>query len=181
MKPANVPVNSHQTNLKQSAMKTPLFLALMLAGAPALYAQAPSKTFSDGTLPEALRQFDVDGNGVLDEEERQAAMAARDAKLSDRLSRWDTDNDGVISEAEKEAAKAAIAARILEARKARFAALAGEDGVLSLEEFSTLPALATRTAEQIASIFGFLDTDKNGSVSLDEFLARLTRHPGPAQ
>lgn len=160
-------------------MKSPLFLALILVGAPALHAQTSSKTFSDGTLPEALRQFDADGNGILDEEERQAAKAARDVKLADRLGRWDTDNDGVISEAEKEAAKAAIAARILEARKARFAALAGEDGVLSLAEFSALPALATRTAEQVAAMFAFLDSDKDGSVSLDEFLARLTRHTGP--
>jgi len=160
-------------------MKTPLFLALVFAGASALHAQTPPKTFGDGTLPAVLRQFDVDGNGVLDEEERQAAKAARDAKLSDRLSRWDTNGDGVISEAEKAAAKAAILARILEARKARFAALAGEDGLLSLEEFSTLPPLATRTAEQIATMFGFLDTDKDTFVSLDEFLARLPRHTGP--
>jgi Ca2+-binding EF-hand superfamily protein len=173
------PVNFHQTNRnKPSQMKTQLIVCAVLAFAPALHAQAP-KTFSDGTLPEALRQFDVDGNGVLDEEERQAAKAARDASLADRFSRWDTDGDGVISDAEREAAKAAILAKIIEARRVRFAALAGEDGLLSLAEFSSLPPLATRTAEQIATMFGFLDSDDDGFVSLEEFLGRLIRHNGP--
>ena len=160
-------------------MKTPLITALLLAGAPLLHAQAPTKTFSDGTLPEALRQFDVDNNGVLDEEERQAAKAARDAKHADFIARWDTNNDGIIDDSEREAAKAAVRERILRARKAKFAELAGEDGVLSLAEFSAIPALATRTPEQIATMFGFLDTNKDESVSLDEFLARLSRHQSP--
>ncbi len=161
-------------------MKNTLMLALLVAGFPVLNAQDAPKTFSDGTLPEALRQYDVDGNGVLDEEERQAAKADREAKRADHLARFDTNGDGVIDEAEREAAKAALAERIRKARIARFNALAGEDGVLSLEEFSTIPALATKTAEQIAAMFGHLDGNKDGSVSLEEFLARLTRHrPSP--
>lgn len=154
-------------------------IALLLAGGPLLKAQTPAKTFSDGTLPEALRQFDVDNNGVLDEEERQAAKAARDLKLAERLDRWDTNKDGVIDDAEREAAKAAILARIIAARTAKFLQLAGEDELLSLEEFSAIPALATRTEEQIATLFDFLDKNSDDSVNLEEFLARLTRHRQP--
>jgi Ca2+-binding EF-hand superfamily protein len=157
-------------------MKKSLTIALLLAGGLLLNAQTSTKTFGDGTLPEALRQFDVDDNGVLDEEERQAAKAARQQKLAERLDRWDTNKDGVIDDAEREAAKAAIRERIIAVRTAKFHQLAGEDGLLSLEEFKSIPALATRTEEQIATMFAFLDKDLSGTVSLEEFLGRLTRH-----
>jgi hypothetical protein len=161
-------------------MKKLLMCSLLFVGAPVLFAEEPDRTFGDGTLPEALRPFDVDGNGMLDEEERQAARAARDeANLADRLDRWDANGDGVIDDAEREIARAALRERIIAARTAKFGQLAGEDGLLSLEEFSAIPALATRTEEEIATMFGFLDRDSSGEVSLEEFLYRLTRHQRP--
>ncbi|QTN32134.1 EF-hand domain-containing protein [Akkermansiaceae bacterium] len=158
-------------------MKKTFTLVLLLAGSHLLRAEDNAgKTFSDGTLPEALRQYDVNGDGALDEEERQAAKADREARLTAaRLNRWDTNGDGVIDDAERAAAKEALRERILAARKARFAKIAGEDGLMSLEEFASIPALKGRTREQIAAIFGHLDANKDGSVSLAEFLGRLDR------
>jgi len=161
-------------------MKKTLTLALLLAGSHLLHAETPGKTFGDGTLPEALRQYDVNGDGILDAEERQAAKADREAKLNTaRLNRWDTNGDGKIDDAERAAAKAALMERIMAERKAKFAQIAGEDGLISLAEFSSIPALRGRTAEQIAYIFGRLDSNKDGSVSLAEFLLRLSPPPMP--
>jgi Ca2+-binding EF-hand superfamily protein len=158
-------------------MKKTLIIVLMLAGIPLLQGQTTGKTFSDGTLPEALRQYDVNGDGILDAEERAAAKADREAtRNADRLSRWDLNGDGVIDDEERAAARAAMYERIIANRTAMFEKLAGDDGLLSLEEFSTIPALKDRTEEQIAYLFNHLDKNLDGSVSLDEFLSRLTRH-----
>lgn len=158
-------------------MKKTLTIVLMLAGIPLLQAQTTGKTFSDGTLPEALRQYDVNEDGILDAEERAAAKADREEKhKADRLSRWDLNGDGVIDDEERAAARAAMYERIIAHRTAMFEKLAGDDGLLSLEEFSTIPALKDRTEEQIAYLFDHLDKNDDDFVSLEEFLARLTRH-----
>ena len=62
------------------------------------------KVFGNGTLPEFLVKYDLNEDGVLDEEERQAAKDARKNRAKERRALWDTDEDGEISKEEREAA-----------------------------------------------------------------------------
>ena len=62
------------------------------------------RTFGDGKLPEMLAQFDLNEDGKIDEEERQAAKEARRAARAERraahISEFDTDGDGELSQEE---------------------------------------------------------------------------------
>ena len=58
-----------------------------------------------------LEKFDADGDGRLNEEERQAVRAAAKER---KLEHFDTDGDGALSEAEREAMREAIQERRLE-------------------------------------------------------------------
>ena len=158
--------------------------------------------FGTGALPEILKPFDVDGDGKLSQEERQAYLqAVRDGQVArpdrperpDRPDRpdhptgnpWDTDGDGVLSDAEKAAAQAAIRARILEQRTKHFDDLdKDDDGFLSLAELEAIPGIRAGNA---ARILAHLDKDPDGTgpevadgkVSKEEFLNAL-RPPHPA-
>ena len=157
-----------------------LIAGTLLGGAS--FAQADDRTFGDGTLPEFLQEYDVDDNGIIDEEERQAIKAARKAAREERRAEIDTDGNGEISDTERESAREAIREKIAEKRAEKFAEVAGDDGILSLEEFAALPPLAKASEERIASIFARLDADNSEGVSIDEFNARLRFHrpsPGP--
>ena len=55
-----------------------ILIAGTLLGGTSL-AQADDRSFGDGTLPEFLQQYDVNEDGVLDEEERQAVRDTRKA------------------------------------------------------------------------------------------------------
>ena len=144
------------------------------------------KTFGNGTLPAVLAPFDVNEDGVLQQEEVDAMKAARKearGKSADRkrpgrttYSKVDTDEDGTVSDEEKAAFKAALVAKIAERRATRFAEVAGDNGELELEEFAALPPLKNATEERVASVFGRLDADESGSVTLDEFTARLRKY-----
>ncbi|MDF1712725.1 MAG: hypothetical protein P1U90_10845 [Akkermansiaceae bacterium] len=144
-------------------------------------AQDDEKTFGDGGLPEFLQQYDTNDDGVIDEEERQAIKAARKAAREERRAEIDTDGDGEISSEEREAAREAIRERIAAKRAEKFAEIAGEDGVLSLEEFAALPPLQRASEERVASIFARLDADDSGDVSLEEFNMRLRGHRPPSR
>jgi len=172
---------------------TILFSAVLLAAAPA--ANADRGPFGNGELPEILKPFDVDGDGRLSEEERQAYLEAVRAGQVDRPDRpnrpdrparptWDTDGDGVLSDAEKAAAQEAIRAHILAQRIKRFDELdKDDDGFLTLEELKGIPGIREGHAERILA---HLDKDLDGAgpevadgkVSKDEFLAGL-RPPRP--
>ena len=52
----------------------------------------------------AKKRFDTNGDGVLDETERQAAQAAMEARA---LKRFDADGDGKLSQSERQAMRAA--------------------------------------------------------------------------
>lgn len=175
-----------QTTLLLSAVLT-VTAGLSRAGDP------PRNPFGNGGLPEILKAYDVDGDGKLSEEERQAFIqAVKDgtAPKPERPARpgkpeggehpanpWDTDGDGKLSDAEKAAAREAIRAKIEEQRSKRFDELdTNDDGSLSLEEFSAAPGIR---AEAAARIFDRLDKDNNDAVSKEEFLAALTRPAGP--
>ncbi|MFD2257671.1 hypothetical protein ACFSSA_13390 [Luteolibacter algae] len=68
--------------------------------------------------PEVIEEFDKDGDGKLNEEERQAARAAHkemmEARKKEVLKKFDADKDGKLNESEKEAMKAEHKKRMLE-------------------------------------------------------------------
>jgi len=82
----------------------------------ALLVKADHKSFGDGTLPEYLRQYDVNEDGRIDEEERQAIKAARKAARDQQHAEIDTDGDGQISAVESETARNFIRTKISEKR-----------------------------------------------------------------
>src|SRR5436190_8351818 len=166
---------------------TILLSAVLLA--PASFVKAvdpPRNPFGSGGLPEILKPFDVDGDGKLSEEERQAYLqAVHDGQIErpggdhghngnqgqgQHGNPFDLDGDGKISDAEKAAAQEAIRARIVAQRSARFDELdKDDDGFLTADEFlppGVRPELAAR-------ILAHLDTDKDGKISKAEFLAAL--------
>jgi len=167
-------------------MKTALTIASTMVALAAPHALAEEeedgRSFGIGTLPEFLVPFDVNEDGVLSEEERQAARAARNERRDARRARIDADGDGRISDAEKEAARAAARVKIEEYRNARFdAADTNDDGVISAEEFRVIPAIddlienyPARGPIRARMIFNRLDSDDNGEISLEEFLEHLS-------
>jgi Ca2+-binding EF-hand superfamily protein len=160
-----------------------LILAAAALVLPASAQDAP-RVFGDGSLPAFLKQFDIKGNpdgtpdGILDEEERQAMREALREQREARIDKWDTDGDGVLSPAEIAAAREAVRQRIEDRRIEHFLKIAGEDEMLSLEEFLSLPPFVDKSPTIPTSIFNMMDRDKDGLVSADEFTARL-RPPLP--
>jgi len=143
------------------------------------------RSFGDGTLPEFLKPYDTNNDGVLSAEEREAARQGRIERMEDALAKWDTNGDGVLSPTEIEAARKACRDAIDAIRKKHFTdADTNSDGYLSLAEFTAMiPAPPTGapvlTAADILRMFNFLDTDKDGKISLAEFLAPCPQPPPP--
>ncbi|MGC6566324.1 MAG: EF-hand domain-containing protein [Akkermansiaceae bacterium] len=162
-------------------MKINQKLAAIIAILGACPLQADDRSFGDGTLPEFLIPFDVNEDGQVDEEERQAIRDARKAAREQRRAEIDTDDDGEISEEEREAARNEIRSNISERRANKFAEIAGEDGLLSLEELSQVRYLSKASENRIASLFARLDADGSGEISLEEFTARLRDHGSPKE
>jgi Ca2+-binding EF-hand superfamily protein len=161
-----------------------LLAAALLLGVSTTIASAQTpapdrKAFGTGELPEFLKPYDIDEDGKLSIEERQAyEKATREARQQrpGRVNPWDTDGDGVLSEEEKAAARAAIAERIKAERTKRFNELdTDDDGKLTAEELGKIPHIKP---EQVAAMIARLDTAdeagvKDGMISLEEFLAAL--------
>jgi Ca2+-binding EF-hand superfamily protein len=164
-------------------MKLALFAlaALTLMGA-GNSARAVDKTFGDGSLPDFLKPFDVDGDGKLSAEERQAAKAAirEKAKASHEefLKKWDTDGDGKLSADELKAARDAQKAKVEELRTKRFTdADKDADGQLSKAEFTATVPATHLPVGAVDLIFAHLDKDASGGISLAEFLAGCGPRP----
>ena len=155
-----------------------LLAATILLGGAA-FAQTPSTStstsrsqFGTGGLPEFLKPYDLNSDGVLSVEEHQAYVKAlREAHTNTvgRTNPWDTDGDGVLSEAEKLAARNAIAAKVAEHRSQRFDELdLNKDGFLSPSEVTGIPQISP---EQAAMVLKHLDKNGDGKISKEEFLA----------
>ncbi len=177
MKAGNFIPTAQKINLNKDMKLAKILITSALLGGVAV-AQDEEKTFGDGGLPEFLQQYDANEDGVIDEEERQAIKEARKAAREERRAELDTDGDGEISREEREAAREAIRERIAAKRAEKFAEIAGDDGILSLEEFAALPPLKRVSEERVASIFTRLDADESDGVTLEEFIKRLRGH-GP--
>ncbi|MCF7733067.1 MAG: EF-hand domain-containing protein [Akkermansiaceae bacterium] len=133
------------------------------------------KPFGDGScLPAYLCHYDVNNDGVIDQEERLAMERARDMIRKRLRADWDTNGDGVIGDQERERARTRLREMILECRIARFEeADANSDGELVYDEFIQLPGMAKKVAEKedlVIAIFNRLDADGSGTVSESEFL-----------
>ena len=72
----------------------------LLSGA--VIADHIAKSFGDGTLPEFLTKYDVNEDGSIDEEERQAIKEERKAARVGRRANFDTDGNGHLSSGERE-------------------------------------------------------------------------------
>lgn len=141
-------------------------------------ARLRDRTFGD-SLPMYLQQFDVDESGVLDEEERQAAKEDRENHEASTQNRWDKDGDGQFSKSELNEARDYLRERIADRRHRYFSELAGTDGYLSPQEFSSLSSLQDVKPERRLALFNRMDANRDGWVVLDEFLARLRHHRKP--
>ncbi|MDF1869956.1 MAG: hypothetical protein P1U30_06155 [Phycisphaerales bacterium] len=120
-------------------------------------------------MEERLMQFDADGDGILDQAERDAMVAAMRARMTER---FDANGDGIVSIEEQFAARREfmLDSRRGERMKERFDA--DGDGELSEEETAAMNAdLDARDAERMAEIVSQYDTDGDGVMSLEETVA----------
>lgn len=167
-------------------MKTTwIVIAGLCVTIPAALAQSgpqnqQQKKFGDGAcLPTYLAHYDVNKDGVIDEEESQVMDQARDQIRKKLRTDWDTNGDGKISDQERDQARTRLCAMITENRETRFLEAESDtdsDEALSYEEFVLLPGMAKKLAEKpevVAAIFDRLDTNDDQAVSLEEFLAAV--------
>ncbi len=127
-------------------------------------------------LTSLLKMFDIDGNGKLDEEERLAAKDYLEKKREEIIAEWDKDGDGKLSRTEMAAFRKSLREKIQANRLAKFLEAAGEDELISAEEFAALPAFAEREPERVAMLFSGLDRDKSGSLTFAEFSRSFRSH-----
>ncbi|MEO0795515.1 MAG: hypothetical protein AAFX93_10145 [Verrucomicrobiota bacterium] len=92
-------------------MKTFTVICLSLLVASSASFAGPGKERQGGQERQErlLEEFDLDGNGELDESERQAAQEARFERMA--INRFDSDGDGVLSDTERAEAEAFQAER----------------------------------------------------------------------
>jgi hypothetical protein len=156
-------------------MKITLILTSLLALA-GLAQAGPRVPFGTGELPEVMKPYDVDADGKLNAEERQAFVKAmRDKKKTELLEKFDTNGDGVLSSEELAAARDAARQKIEDRRLSRFTELDKDaNGSLSPTEFAPPGNLP---AELVANLFDHLDANDDGAISKEEFLAGC-RRPG---
>lgn len=153
-------------------MKLRFFLSLVLIGA--CWAVPPGASTG---IPAFL---DTDGNGKISEAERQAFAESRAAARSGGDRSWDTNGDGAVDEAERLAAVETLKSRLETKLASLFLDLAGDDELLSLEEFATLSQFKNVPPQTAANLFNLLDSDDDGAVTLAEFFRGLGRGGPPA-
>jgi Ca2+-binding EF-hand superfamily protein len=137
-------------------MKTLLVPSLVLAGVCA--AVPPGMTTS---VPAFL---DVDGDGKISEMERQAYE----------------NGDGTVDETERQAAVTELKGRMDAKVASLFLDLAGDDALLTLAEFASLPRFANNPPQVPENLFNHMDDDENGFVTLEEFFKGTGRGKPPS-
>ena len=125
--------------------------------------------------------LDTDGDGKISDAERQAFNESR-AKGRDKDSErtnWDTNGDGTVDEEERLAAVETLKSKMKVKLAYLFLDLAGDDGVLSLEEFSSLPQFKHTPPQPAANLFKRLDENDDGLVTIEEFFKQTGRGGPP--
>lgn len=90
--------------------KVTLFALSSLLAGPLAFAQdgnPPPERKGPPIPPEVVKEFDKDGDGKLNEEERKAAREAREKQM---LEKYDADKDGKLSDEERKTAREAMRA-----------------------------------------------------------------------
>lgn len=153
-------------------MNTKLLLAALMISV----SQAVPPSLQTG-VPAFL---DTDGDGKISEAERQAFADSRAAaRQSKGPKNWDTNGDGTVDEEERLAAVATLKSRLETKLASLFLDLAGDDAVLTLEEFSTLPQFKNVPPQTAANLFNLLDSDDDGVVTIGEFFKGIGRGQNP--
>lgn len=137
---------------------------------------ADERIFGNGSLPEFLQQLDANGDGTIDEEERQAIRDLRAKMRDQQKTSLDLNGDGELSPAEIEAARELLRIKIEQRRLAKFSSIAGEDDLISREEYATIPGIDRLPDFVFEAIWGRLDTDGSGDITAQEFFQRLRPH-----
>lgn len=125
--------------------------------------------------------LDTDGDGKISEAERTAFSESR-AKSRDKDAspiNWDTNGDGTVDEEERLAAVATLKNRQKMKLAHLFLDLAGDDGALTLAEFSTLPQFNHHSPQPAANLFKRLDENDDGLVTIEEFFKQTGRGGPP--
>ncbi len=154
----------------------PIILSALMTGTGFGQELSVEKTAISARLPEFLRVFDVNDDGVIDEEERQAIRDYRHQLREERRVSIDLDDDGEISIEEVAIARESIRESIATRRLERFSQIAGEDALLTFEELLIIPGISDLPPVTIEAIFARLDADESGAVDVDEFYQRLRAH-----
>ncbi len=116
-----------------------------------------------------LMQFDTDGDGMLNAEERDAMANSFRQRMTER---FDTDGDGIVSIEEQFAARREFMLNSRRGQSMRDQFDADGDGTLNEEELAAMNAdIAAREAERMAEIVSQYDTDGDGVMSLEETVA----------
>jgi len=145
--------------------------ALMLSGISFAHAEEPRP------LTTFQKFFDLNGDGVLNEEERQAAKRALELSREEFMAKWDINKDGKLSLDEIRALRRSVLHHIMAKRRAIFLKFAGEDELMSKEEFAGMPIFATADPVKVGLAFDHLDGDHNGSLTFLEFNRRFPVYP----
>jgi hypothetical protein len=158
-----------------------LLATALLIGAGIANAQtAPRKPFGTGELPALLKPYDLDGDGKLSAEERQAfekAMREARPQRPGVKNPWDTNGDGKLSPEEVQAAREAVKAKMEELRIKRFNELDKDaDGFLTTVELKAIPNI---TDDMVAKMIAHLDKDADSKISKAEFMVALRPPPPP--
>jgi Ca2+-binding EF-hand superfamily protein len=156
-------------------MKT-LVSHILLPLAGALLGLAQVQETHEKSLPDFLKRFDTNEDGKIDEEERQAIADLRAKLHSEKQKSIDSNLDGQIQKSEVEFARRILRSKIDERRQQKFREIAGEDNLISRDEFATIPGSETLPEFISSAIFEHLDTDDSGEISFGEFLGKLRDH-----
>lgn len=150
---------------------------------PILFASAIMAHAAPEGLTTGIPAFvDIDGDGVISETERQAFVESRkEASANGGAPEW-LDREALQTEEGRQAAIDALKAKAQERRAELFAAAAGDDGLLSLEEFAKLPALANVPQETVVRLFALFEIEEGSDrVTMEAFLAAVRAGARPAR
>ncbi|MGN1360047.1 MAG: EF-hand domain-containing protein [Kiritimatiellia bacterium] len=102
-----------------------LFVLGALVAATLSFADEPKKpTPPRRENPRLIAEFDKDGDGKLNAEEKAAAQAAMEKRRQERIKKFDKDGDGKLNEAERKAMREAMRSSRPQANPARQRAFA---------------------------------------------------------